>query len=37
MKVLTTEAMKYITSSVGDLETYVTNQIEAQVKLTKGY
>ena len=37
MKVLTTEAMKYITSSVGDLETYVTNQIEAQVKLTKSY
>ena len=37
MKVLTSEAMKYITASVGDLETYVTNQIEAQVKLTKNY
>jgi hypothetical protein len=37
MKVLTAEAMKYITESVGDLETYVTNQIEAQVKLTKNY
>ena len=37
MKVLTTEAIKYITVSVGDLETYVTNQIEAQVKLTKNY
>ena len=35
MKVLTDEAIKYITASVGDLETYVTNQIEAQVKLTK--
>lgn len=35
MKVLTDEAMKYIVTSVGDLETYVTNQIEAQVKLTK--
>ena len=37
MKVLTEEAVKYITTSVGDLETYVTNQIEAQVKLTKNY
>lgn len=37
MKVLTAEAIKYITVSVGDLETYVTNQIEAQVKLTKNY
>ena len=37
MKVLTDEAIKYITTSVGDLETYVTNQIEAQVKLTKNY
>ena len=35
MKVLTDEAIKYITTYVGDLETYVTNQIEAQVKLTK--
>ena len=37
MEVLTDEAIKYITTSVGDLETYVTNQIEAQVKLTKNY
>jgi hypothetical protein len=35
MKVLTNEAIKYITSSVGDLETYVTNKIEAEVKMTK--
>lgn len=37
MKVLTSEAMKYITESVGDLETYITNKIEAEVKLTKNY
>jgi hypothetical protein len=37
MKVLTDEAIKYITVSVGDLQTYVTNQIEAEVKLTKNY
>jgi uncharacterized membrane protein len=35
MKVLTDEAIKYITASVGDLETYVTNKIEANVKLSK--
>ena len=35
MKVLTADAIKYITESVGDLETYVTNKIEAEVKLTK--
>lgn len=35
MAVLTDEAIKYITMSVGDLETYVTNKIEAEVKLTK--
>ena len=35
MKVLTAEAVKYITESVGDLETYITNKIEAEVKLTK--
>lgn len=35
MKVLTDEAIKYITTSVGDLETYVTNKIEAEVKVTK--
>lgn len=37
MKVLTEEAKKYIITIVGDLDTYVTNQIEAQVKLTKDY
>ena len=35
MKVLTTDAIKYITASVGDLETYITNKIEADVKLSK--
>jgi hypothetical protein len=35
MKVLTADAVKYVTESVGDLETYVTNRIEAEVKLTK--
>lgn len=35
MNVLTDEATKYITESVGDLETYVTNKIEAQVKVSK--
>ena len=35
MKVLTDEAVKYINSSVGDLDTYVTNKIEASVKLNK--
>lgn len=37
MKVLTDDAIKYIIASVGDLETYVTNKIEAEVKLTKNY
>lgn len=37
MKILTEEAKKYITESVGDLEMYVTNKIEAEVKLTKTY
>ena len=35
MKVLTPAAVKYITMAIGDLETYVTNKIEADVKLTK--
>ena len=35
MNVLTTDAVKYITVIVGDLETYVTNKIEANVKLSK--
>ena len=35
MNVLTDEATKYITESVGDLETYITNKIEAQVRFNK--
>ena len=35
MKVLTDEAIKYITTSVGDLDTYVTNKIEAEVQINK--
>lgn len=35
MKMLTDEAKKYLTESVGDLQTYITNKIEAEVKLTK--
>lgn len=35
MKVLTTDAIKYITMSVGDLEVYITNLIEAEVKISK--
>ncbi len=35
MKVLTDDAVKYITTCVGDLETYVTNKIESTVQMTK--
>ena len=35
MNVLTDEATKYITESVGDLETYITNNIESQVRFNK--
>ena len=35
MKVLTADAVKYITECVGDLETYVTNKIETTVNMTK--
>lgn len=35
MKVLTTDAVKYITESIGDVETYVTNKIESTVQMTK--
>lgn len=35
MKVLTDEAKKYLVTAVGDLETYITNKIEAEVKITK--
>lgn len=37
MKVLTTDAIKYITTAVGDLEIYITNKIEADVKLCKTF
>lgn len=37
MKVLTDDAVKYITSAVGDLEVYVTNKIESNVKIGKSY
>lgn len=36
MKVLTADAVKYITEAVGDLDSYVINRIEASVKLSKG-
>jgi hypothetical protein len=35
MKVLTDDAVKYLTMAIGDLEIYITNQIEANVKLSK--
>ena len=35
MTLLTEEAKKYIITAVGDLQLYVTNQIEAEVKLNK--
>ena len=37
MKVLTADAVKYLTASVGDLQVYITNKIEADVKLCKSY
>ena len=35
MLVLTTDAVKYLTNVVGDLKTYVTTKIEADVKMSK--
>lgn len=35
MNILTDEAKKYLTTLVGDLNTYVTTEIEANVKLNK--
>ena len=35
MAVLSEEAKKYLVEAVGDLRLYVTNQIEATVKMTK--
>jgi hypothetical protein len=37
MSVLTDEAKKYLTAAVGDLNIYITSQIEATVKMTKTY
>ena len=35
MAVMTEEQKKYLTAAVGDIETYVSTKIEAQVKMTK--
>ena len=35
MKILSDEAKEYLTEALGDLEVYVYNRIEANVKLTK--
>lgn len=35
MTILSKEAKKYLEETLGDLETYVYNKIEAEVKLTK--
>lgn len=35
MQILTDDAKKYLTNAVGDLETFITSKIEADVKLTK--
>lgn len=35
MKIITDDAMMYLTTAVGDIETYITNKIEADVKLCK--
>lgn len=35
MKLLTAEAKTYLETAVGDLQTYVTNKIEAEVKRSK--
>jgi hypothetical protein len=35
MKILSAEAKEYLTEALGDLEVYIYNRIEANVKLTK--
>ena len=35
MAVMTDEQKKYLTAAVGDIETYVSTKIEAEVKMTK--
>lgn len=35
MKIFSDEAKEYLTEALGDLEAYVYNRIEANVKLTK--
>jgi hypothetical protein len=37
MKLLTEEAQKYLNSAVGDLELYISQKIEAEVKFNKSY
>lgn len=37
MKVLTADAIKVINEVIGDVETYVTNKIEAEVKINKSF
>lgn len=37
MTILTEEAKQYLSEAVGDLQTYITNKIESEVKLTKNY
>lgn len=35
VKVLSDDAIKYITAAIGDLDSYITTQIEASVRLAK--
>lgn len=37
MNVLTADAKEYLTSIYGDLSTYISNKIEAEVKMTKKF
>jgi hypothetical protein len=37
MQLLTEEAQKYLNSAVGDLELYISQKIEAEVKFNKSY
>ena len=35
MKILSTKTKEYLTEALGDLEAYIYNRIEANIKLTK--
>jgi len=35
MAILSKDALEYLNNAVGDLNTYITNSIQAQVKLNK--